>query len=278
MGCAFGCGALLLIVVAVGGVGAFLVGRSVKGVVSAFETQEQLVDRFGAPTDYVPPADGAIPADRMEIFLVVREALRPTRTELETRFDAFSGGDLTETEGGFMAVLGMLRGLGSLLDPIGEYIADRNRLLLEREMGSGEYVYIYSTSYYSWLGHSPEEGPTIKTAAAAGQPVFSAGKSTFGADQLRERYRRYAREMLKSQLEAVRKNADSDPGWIDTLKNEIGRFRADPSHVVWLDGVPSAIEASLATYRPRLEATYSDAVNCLELPTEQGQQFSITID
>ena len=46
---------------------------------------------------------------------------------------------------------------------------------------------------------------------------------------------------------------------------------ANPGRVEWQDGLPAAIEASLAPYGDRLEATYDRTSNCLELPRQDEE-------
>ena len=53
-------------------------------------------------------------------------------------------------------------GVGMAQD-IGHLFEARNQALLDKGMGIGEYTYIYILAYYSWLGHSPDDGPGRNT-------------------------------------------------------------------------------------------------------------------
>ena len=49
-----------------------------------------------------------------------------------------------------------------LVDPLGTAAqAGAFEALLEVGMGPGEYMYVYSVAYYSWLGKSPADGPSF---------------------------------------------------------------------------------------------------------------------
>jgi len=43
---------------------------------------------------------------------------------------------------------------------LAEYLRERGTALLDQEMGLGEYLYLYSVVYYSWLGKDPGAGPS----------------------------------------------------------------------------------------------------------------------
>ena len=75
MGCGIGCAALVLLVVILGSVGALWVKRESAGVRSAAQSHDALVETLGEAVEYVPAADGSIAAERVELFLTIRESL-----------------------------------------------------------------------------------------------------------------------------------------------------------------------------------------------------------
>jgi hypothetical protein len=166
----------------------------------------------------------------------------------------------------------VLSGLGDLLTPIGEHVAERNRILLERRMPLGEYLYLYLVAYHSWLGHPPDDGPVItKDTGDRGQRIFGDEESTFGPQRVRRRYRRLLGSLLAHQLEALPGTAPE--GLRESLQEAVERLERDPDHVAWEDGLPPQIEAALAPYRARFQGTYSSVTNCFELPllTDEGR-------
>jgi hypothetical protein len=61
--------------------------------------------------------------------------------------------------GGLRAVLATIReGVGAL-PKLARLHQERSVSLLDRQMGPGEYEYIYVLAYYSWLDQSPGDGP-----------------------------------------------------------------------------------------------------------------------
>jgi hypothetical protein len=163
-----------------------------------------------------------------------------------------------------MEVLG---GLGSIISPMGEYVTLRNRALLDRQMGLGEYIYIYSLAYYSWLGGSPGDGPEIR----AGERIFDGEDSTFGSRQVRRRYRRYIRDLLRNQLDAMGSSGSEE--WRRMLEAEVRDVEENPGHIPWQQGLPPDMESALEPFRSRFESTYHKTTNCLEYPPREGENW-----
>lgn len=264
-GCGIGCGALVLLIVAgLVGVGVF-VRDSTSGFAKATETQEELESRFGKADEFVPWADGAIPRERMEAFLAVREATLPLRRRIAATFEALP---TTREEADrlnrlsswekFKASLSITREALGLGAAIGGFFETRNRSLLEQSMGMGEYTYIYVLAYYSWLRHPPDEGLT----QTAGGLKIETRRFEF---QVRDRMLK----MLESQL------ADAQPeSWEKALEAELEAMRSDSDRIPWPEGPPSQIAASLEPYRERLEATYNPICNEFELGLNRSTGFA----
>ena len=77
VGCGIGCAVPVVLCLGLFGGGIYYINRLAGGVDQAIETRGVLNERFGEPVDYVPAADGAVPAERMETFLAVRRSLQP---------------------------------------------------------------------------------------------------------------------------------------------------------------------------------------------------------
>jgi hypothetical protein len=269
-GCGIGCGILLLIVVVIGGFAYRYVSRTFEGIRKASESHEELVSSLGEIHAYVPDASGSIESARIELFLELRESLSRAREDLEWKLADFPPDSVVEGEDSFWKAFGVLKSLGDLLTPIGDFIDARNLALIEKEMGLGEYVYIYSLAYYSLLGHSPEDGPvfTKRSAGAREERLFSDGDSSFSPRKLRRSYRRFMLTMLRNQIESIPEDGAglAQSEWRKSLASEKRLFESNPRRLVWEDGLPPALEASLAPFRDRLEPAYSPSTNCFELP------------
>jgi len=275
LGCGIGCVAVLLIVAALGTGGFFLV----KGVVDEVEKTERgmeaVTERFGRPAEFHPSPDGRIPAERVETFLAVRDSLAEARQEMErtmSLFDDQQDPDSGEREG---MVDKVRAGIGFLPMMMG-FFATRAEAQLEHGMGLGEYYYIYSVAYYSWLGKSLSDGPSFRLFGDYDQ-TRSWDRESFGeADEFEVREERAERTlravhgqllpMLRNQLQDLDAagGADTAGPWREALAAEIAALEADPLRLPWADGLPATIEAALEPYRDRLEESYSEPCNALE--------------
>lgn len=274
-GCGIGCGCLVFSLALVAG-GCFLVAhQKFRELREAVESQERLIAEHGEVEKYVPPENGAPAADRIELFLAIRDQLGPSRGELEAELADFPPDSAMEGEEGFVVAFSVLADLGGLLGPVGRYVEARNELLLGEGMGPGEYLYIYSLAYFSWLGHSPEDGPVITKEGPGKGERWLAGDedSAFSPQKLRSTYHRMALAFAENQLSSL---ADGVAGR-EEVAAEVESLRDDAGRVLWQDGPPPAVVTALEPYRDRLEASYSSAVNCFELAQgEVRQSFSVS--
>ncbi len=268
-GCGIGCGVLLLAGIGACVVGALFMKHTFRGIEKAAVSHEALVAELGDVEEYAPAAGGAPAADRLEAFVQVREITRDARREVETAAARLPPPEFLEDE----AVLGRVRVglevLGDLIDAIGTYVEARNHALIERGMGLGEYVYLYTLTYHSWLGHFPGEAPEVREGPDGVRvAVFDDDNALFSEEAVRRRYRRYVLGMVRAQIGSTAPEAEAgeSEAWRARLEQEIRRLELDPGHVLWQDGLPEDIEAALEPFRPRLEATWSSTTNRVELP------------
>lgn len=284
MGCGIGCAVVLILIIGLCAVGVRFVNRQFAEFGEVARSQEELLKSYGEAEAFAPPPDGSIPADRIEVFLSVREKLREPQGEVEALVADFPPDDLLRQEKSFRTVFKVLQSIVDLMKPVMAYVDARNDALLEAEMGLGEYVYIYSLAYYSWLGRPLEDGPVFQKQAEgvrAGEKILSKGDSPFSPDQVRRRYRRYMLSILRNQLDSLPAGAGDE--WRTRLQEEIGRFEGNPGRVAWKDGLPTAIESSLAPYRERFEGSYHAVTNPFEMPLREnegrgGANWSVRVD
>jgi hypothetical protein len=277
LGCGIGCGAVLLIVIAL------IVGTSIwmRGMVKGFEeatdTREVIEQRFGDPGDFTPAPDGAVPADRMEIFLAVRDASAAARARIDQAFSSIpmSEEQIRELESqSFWQRMGSGLKIGKdamgLGPGMGELFRSRNQALIDGDMGLGEYTYIYVLAYYGLLGHHFDDGP--------GSDVDDSRVNVqIGGQVLGRRVHENLRDMLGHQLDGL--PADADPIWRSAIEAEIAAMKRGRDHFPWKGGLPQAIRDSIEPYRERLAASWSAAANPFELARNRKRgAFSYTTD
>jgi hypothetical protein len=278
LGCGIGCGAVMLILAALGVGGFFFVKDAVQGVVQEVErveeTQRALRERYGSVWEFSPQPDGTIPAERVDAFLRVRETMAPTREEMEQRLAVLSGEEYegTASSGG---KVGKVRAGMELIPRLMGYFAARNEALLEGEMGLGEYYYLYTLTFYRLLGKSPADGPPFQLVSDDDGRRWQSDYVKPSEENVREARRqrtlraanRRSLATLRNQLEALDGLGPSvdQRGWREALAAEIAAMEAEPERLPWADGLPAEIANSLQPYRDRLEASYSELCNTLEM-------------
>ncbi|HKY34060.1 MAG TPA: hypothetical protein VJV23_16140 [Candidatus Polarisedimenticolia bacterium] len=272
-GCGAGCGLLVLLLVVMGAAAGFYFKRLTSGFDQAVKDASSLEQRHGAPETFTPSADGSIPAERMEAFLSVREAMGPVRVTLAEAFRKLPSTpaqiqDLEKKSGldKFWTILSVGRVAVDFGSGMGEFFRARSQALLDAEMGMGEYGYIYAMAYWSWLGRSSSGGPGPSPATV---PSFGEGGAEGGAEfhllgaGVQARLRGQLLQMLRNQLAALPDGAD--PEWRDSLAAEVAALEEDPSRIPWSGAIPGPLAASLEPYRERLLRTYDPRLDPFEL-------------
>jgi len=281
LGCGIGCLAVIVISV-LGGVLLFNTGKK---VVARFQelgdTQRTLADRFGEVADYVPPADGVLPAERVEIFLRVQDTLQETGHQLVSHGRALK--DLEHQKGKGIGPGGILRGIRDVVG-IGRYAAaylqERNEALLAAQMGLGEYTYLYVLGYHSWLGHGfdPTFGePSTRVNTEHGARIEIRDRDDERrAERLQDLFRGWATNQQQAAVAA-----GLDAAWRETLAAEaLAAAAADSLRLPWTGGLPAPLAAGLEPFRARFEATYLPLDPLVGVGVEQeggdeGFDFSI---
>ncbi|HPF71891.1 MAG TPA: hypothetical protein PLQ13_14555 [Candidatus Krumholzibacteria bacterium] len=272
VGCGIGC---LMVLLAFGGIGTcgYLGIRKAKERVDRMEAgYADLQAVYGPVSDFRPWPGGAVPADRLEMFLAVRDAMAPARGKL--------GGNLGTLGGKGDDAGNILRKFGAganVVPSIFTFMEARNTALADHGMGPGEYVYLYTLTYYAWLRHDPEERPEFMrdedersdrhgqftwTVGRHGRDVSGDDEGASGEQPMRELHRLHL-AMLENQRQDARA-AGADESWLAALDAQCERLEADPYALMWTDGLPEVVTASLEPWRDRLEASWSPATNVLE--------------
>jgi hypothetical protein len=287
IGCGIGCAAILVIVVLFVIASTLFVRSTLSGFDTAVETRAVLEEQYGEVQDYVPPADGAITAERMERFLQVREGLAPVRERIGGTLQVFDLSDEKARqleEGSFWEKMrfvgGASRDVMGMPAKLGSFFEARNQALLDAEMGLGEYTYIYVLAYHSWLGHVPGDRRMAVGVAPSIDDPEEEPPPSLGIDaegRISRRIQRDLVDMLRHQLGAVDQDGQAalPAEWRESLAAEIEALQADRFRIPWQDGLPPTIEASLLPYRERLQATYDPRSNEFELLRNRKQGMSI---
>jgi hypothetical protein len=257
----------VLLLIGLVGAGYWGVKRLAQRAEQLGQGMQEISERHGRVVDFTPEADGRIPHERIDAFLEVREITAPERASLSESLASLSetGNTASATQPGkVLQVMGS--GFG-LVPRMMSYISARNQALLSVEMGLGEYLYIYSLAYYSWLGKSPQDGPPDEVMTMNSRRWREDGDPGHGRDQTRVILNRQLLQILRNQLEA----AESDPrvdqlaSWTEELATEIEAMESDPSRLPWVDGLPEVLATSFAPYRERLEQSYCAVCNLIEI-------------
>jgi hypothetical protein len=229
----------------------------------AEESQKTLITRYGEIGEYTPPADGAIPAHRLDAFLEIRNRMDDVRDEMVTSFRALQEYDRKgDEEKSFKSTVSAVKtgiGFGRL---IGKFLNVRNEAMLDQDMGLGEYTYIYMIAFHSWLARPVTMGFEIyDDEAVEGQAAPSEYTRRLHDDLL---------NMLRNQLKAL--DAAGDPaGLRGDLEAEISRMEDDRRRLPWKDGLPESMLQSLEPYRLRLEESYNPFLGVLELAIDEEE-------
>jgi hypothetical protein len=243
---ALGCGLLLVLVV----VGLAVVTASVfLGYRSAYAVRSELDRGYATQDGYTPPATGAIPAERLERFLAVRQALLPLCEKvsahqqmfarMQGHHDAERAPDGSLVRDAFRMVTSMFR-VGR---DYGDYVTARNEALLEQRMGLGEYTWIYFVAYHSWL-----DQPLARAMEGRSKDVYF------------DRVLPQVREMVRRQVAAM-----EDVAAAVEWRSELEALDAFPTRVPFEGDLPAELEASLEPFRDELERLACPAASELDV-------------
>lgn len=149
MGLGIGCGAMLLIVVGILGVGTWYVGRINQEYKDVTNSEKALIAATEGERGFIPPPDGIPGPDRIEVFLAVREDLESWRGTMSTASRQFAVDQDRQRAGGLKDLLKLFNTGSDLMPTYAGFWTARNEALLAHEMGPGEYAFIYRLVYHS---------------------------------------------------------------------------------------------------------------------------------
>ncbi len=276
IGCGIGCGAIALIVIILVMSGFFFIRNIVQDFRSSDELMDTLVETFGEIEEYSPSPNGAIEPQRLEAFLAVREVMTPVREELEQSLRILQESDdegLGEKER--RSVFKKIKTGFGLISQIADFHRARIQALLDAGMGMGEYYYLYTVSYYSWLGKPILDGHDFQIRGDDEGFRFNDW-DTEESDEIRKDMslrwlHRIILPMLHNQHEKLTAGdvPEAQRQWQRALEAEMEAMESNRYRLVWQDGLPEVIRKSLEPFRQRLEDSYSPLTNGIEIALER---------
>ena len=285
IGCGIGCVTVIIIAGVVVGGGFLCVKSAVNTIQTTEQSQKELQRQYGGIAEYVPNLDGSIAPSRMEAFLAVRARLAEIHPDLVQTFETLPHEGLRDRATSVRELLKLVKTASSVLPLIADYIQTRNEALMNKEMGFGEYFYIHTIGYHSYLGFSPSDGPetdvqdTTEKESDVKVRLFDKD-STFGHGPAGERYRRNMLTLLCNQRNAVpmASATTEEKELIAAVDAEIAAMERNRQRVPWEDSLPPAIERSLEPYRDQLKQSYCKTANIFDLFSPQNDDWEFEFD
>lgn len=248
-GCLLGCGlAIALLVVAV----IALWFGPLKYVRQAKQVEQTLVDTLSPVSEFVPAADGAIPSDRLELFLQVRQNLHiltPGLLPDMEQFQEMARVEQDENVSDSKVVGELFRSIKSATSfgpKFLEYQTTRNESLLEAKMSLGEYFYIYLLAYHAQLSSILQTDPTCimddRTVAEIARILYNQQEALDGGPVF-----------------------DRDAGLSMALGGQISALEDGSCCLPWQDELPPSVASSLMPFQTRLDALFCAEVVQLDL-------------
>lgn len=226
------------------------------GIRDAKRIEQTLVDRFDWAEHYTPSIDGSIDPQRIEAFIRVREAVQPDCAEYQGvlisigRLDELESDQEGSASDAASTSFESFKSIFSAGPKMVHFSTTRNQALLNEEMGIGEYLYIYLTSYGAQLANESTSS-------------FSGMEEAYISDRARKEFT----QILTNQLLAL-KSSDSIPSDPDLERNlglEIEALQ-DGSHTSpWPNGPVGKARESLAPYQQQLGGLYCSGIVRIEL-------------
>lgn len=272
IGCGIGCGAILLIVILLVMGGFFFVRNIVEGFKDTDALMDTLIAQHGEIQEYSPDPDGAIKPERLEAFLEAREVMAPARDEIEKSFRILEEGRDEETgDEESRSVFKRIKTGFGMIPQIADFYKSHVQALLDVEMGMGEYYYIYTVAYYSWLGKPVLEGPDFQIRGDNEGYRYRDWDDQESEEVRRDITFRWLHRISLPMLQKQHEKLISgdvprvQSGWRIALQAEIEAMESNRYRLIWQDGLPEVIQKSLEPYRQRLEDSYSPMTNALEI-------------
>jgi len=232
----------------------------------AGKAMDELDESLGRDASYIPTPSGGIAPERIELFLDLRASLVSICDEYGGVRKAFDSVATLETRdskdpGEVGVVAYELGGAALSITPfLARFFEQRNEALLAAAMGLQEYTYIYAAAYHDDL-----------LSEQIRNEIFSDG------DALSPEASEMLRGCLERQLAAMPLTDIADPRRA-AMETELKRMEADPSRLIWQDGLPEVIRASFVPYRERLDRVFCEATAGLEMERSASRAIRVALE
>lgn len=246
----------LLVVLAIGFVVSSAIYFLTAGIRDAKQIEQTLIDRYDWAGNYTPIVDGSISPQRIEAFIRIREAVQADCADYQAallsiiELDELE--DNAEATPGNAASTGLagLKGAFSAGPKMVKFSTSRNQALLKEEMGIGEYLHIYLTTY--------------------GEQLFMESVSDYSSmDEafVSERALKEYTQILTNQLQALQTSEQQPayPALITELQTEIEALKSGLHTSPWPNGPVGKARESLAPYLQHLDDLYCSGIVKIEL-------------
>jgi hypothetical protein len=265
-----GCGILAAVVVGIPLLVIGVVGlKTWVPLHEAGEIMDELDRSLGSEATYVPVASGEISAERMELFLELRSSLVTACDHygsVRTGFDQVESLDARDPEDATdpQEVGEVAFGLGgaalSITPFLARFFEQRNAALLGASMGLQEYSYIYAVAYHDLL-LSEQTRNEIFSDGHALSPEASGLLKGCLTRQLESRSQAEPADLFRAALEA-----------------ELKEMETDSSRLIWQDGLPQPVRASVSPYRERLDQGFCGATAGLEMERSARRALRVALE
>lgn len=274
-----GCGVFIALVVVTGIVGTVLftswVKKQIPDTAVMDEQREKLAQLYGDREDFVPEV--TLAAARVEKFVAVRDSVHALGLEVAGRIADVARTVEGHDSRGFMEKVfeaaNVARGGFGAFERGLRYVEKRDRILLELEMGEGEYAFLYALAYLAWLGWNPLD-----------DAVLDEAKGPIGAGEIEEIHagvrRTFRRQLqnLEGALGARPSRTPEEDVLLGTLREAIAAS-GDLSFPL-RGAVPASWSTTLEHFRERLAATCPQSGEELLLDSiefkDQGTHINIS--
>ncbi len=254
-----GCGVTLGVLLLLGIVGIGVLVNQIKKALPDLEhlesQREELAARFGSVDEFVPPLDGRVEPERMEIYLAVRQTLpRDDTSFLRAIDDVASQEQRVKDASGLDKVQEIFRiaqgGIGVARVAM-EYLARRDSVLLVEGMGPGEYVHFTALGPILGLHHHPEPcAPELveNLSSEDARSMEAAHESilVIFRDQLIN---------ARRELRGMELRSEAQDAYLAELELAFEQRRIGDHETIFADGLPLVTLESLSPYWDRLKSS-----------------------
>ena len=274
IGCGIGCGVIIVIGALLITGGVLYVRNLVEGFKDSEAILETLTEKYGRITEFTPAPDGRIPSARIEAFLEAREVTTELREKIERDIGILDEDEGIDVESSGNVFQKLKLGFG-LIPQIAQFFKARNQALLDVGMGMGEYYYLYTLVYFSWLDKPLLDGPPISIRGGDEEIRIEDWDDEEAREVQQDlslrRIHRMLLPMLRNQYEKLTAGPveEAFEDWRSALAAELEAMEDDRYRLPWQDGLPEVITSSLEPYRARFERSYSRLMNAIEISLEQ---------